>query len=123
MKNTPWSVTVTHALIIITASFWLIFALVSGLGILPGVLSAGPIKWFISALSLGTSAALILLLRYLVRRTKWAYYATLVLIGVIGVLSITDEVGAFDLFTLIISLAAFLLLILNRNWYLGDEKP
>jgi len=122
MEKPPWSVTAAHTLVAINGSVWLVFALISGLGWLPGLLSTGPIRWLIAALSLGASAVLFILAYYLARRKKWAFYLALVSLGLLGVLSITDEVGALDLFTFLISLAGFLLFVVNREWYLGNEK-
>lgn len=46
----------------------------------------------------------------------WVIYA------VIAVLSITDQVGLPDLLTLVLSLAALVLVVKDRAWYLQENR-
>lgn len=117
MSGKSWSVNAAHSLIILNALFWFIFFVISALGLLPGVLSTSPLRWVMAVLSLGTSLVLGILVTFLVRQKKWAYSLALILLGLIGILSITDEVGALDIFTSLISLGAILLLLKDHAWY------
>jgi len=56
---------------------------------------------------------------FLARRVKAAYYIGLLTMVLMSILSITDEVGLFDWFVLIISLAGFVLMIISRKWCLS----
>ena len=118
MRDSPRSTTAAHSLILINALFWLLFALFAALGVLPGNLSVGPLRWVLAILALGTSATLGFLVFLLNRRKKAAFYIVLGELTLIGTLSITDEVGFLDLFVLIVSFAAIVLIFMNRSWYL-----
>lgn len=119
MRDVPRSAIAAQVLILINAAFWLGFALIAALGGLPGGLSSGPARWIFALLATGASATLGLLVFLLHRRKKGAFYLLLVILVILGTLSITDEVGIYDLFTLIVSLAAIVLLLINRSWYLS----
>jgi hypothetical protein len=123
MEGKSWSITAAHGLIILNATFWLIFSVVSALGLLPGVLSSGPLRWVMAVLSLGTAFVFGVLVILLIRRKKWAYYLILILLGLIAILSIMDEVGVLDIFTSLISLGAILLLIKDHAWYQNPTSP
>ena len=123
MRKIPWSAAAAQLLIILNALFWLGFAVVAALGLLPGSLSTGLFRWVMAALSLGASLVLGILVFCLIRRVKWAYTITVILLILLAVLSITDEVGVLDLFSLMISLAGFILLLINRDWYLDLISP
>ena len=115
--------TAAHGLIILNALFWFIFFVISALGMLPGVLSTGPLRWVMAVLSLAAALVLGVLVTFLIRKKKWAYTLILILLGSIAVLSIMDEVGALDIFTSLISLGAILLLIKNYAWYQTSSTP
>ncbi len=118
MKNLPGRVKVTHAFILLNAVFWLGFAVItlqirydSGAG-----LSAMTWIWAgLAALSALALAGAAFLLR---RRSKLAYYFALLMLGALALLSVTDQVGLLDIFSLFISLVPFILLLWDRKWYL-----
>ena len=120
MRDTSRLASTAHVLIITNAAFWLSFALLAALGGLPAGLSIGPAKWVMAILALGAALTLGFLVFFLNKRKKAAFYIVLGVLALIGTLSITDEVGVFDLFTLIISFAAIVLLLVNRSWYLSS---
>ena len=117
MRYTSRSAAAAHVLILINAAFWLSFALFAARGGLPADLSIGPAKWVMTVLALGAALTLGFLVFFLNKRKKAAFFIVLGVLALIGTLSITDEVGVFDLFILIISFAAIVLLVMNRSWY------
>lgn len=84
--------------------------------------SAGNLgKWLLAGLALGTAVCLGGLVYYLARRRRIAFYTATILLGIILVLSITDQVGLWDILTMLSVLAALVLLIKDRKWYLGGQ--
>lgn len=121
LAETPRSILIAHALILVNGVFWLLFAIVAAAGRLPGILAASPMKWIMAILALSVSVVLGILALLLQKRKKFAFYSIVLALPIIAVLSITDEVGVLDILTLAISLAAFILIISNRSWYLQTE--
>jgi hypothetical protein len=127
-QDTPRSAVAAQALILINAIFWLAFSIFATLGLLPGTLSTGAVRWVMAILSLGAAGFLGGLAFYLKRRVKAAYFIGLLSFVLMSILSITDQVGLFDWLILIISLATFVLLLISRKWYLdsagdGPDTP
>ena len=56
---------------------------------------------------------------YLRRQKKAAFYLDLAFLVLTSTLSITDEVRIYDLFSLIISLAGIVCLLISRSLYLN----
>lgn len=79
------------------------------------------LKWIMVLLAIGSAVILAALAHFLNRRNRLAYYASLVFLAVIAVLSITDEFGWLDLVSLLISLVPLGLLVKDRRWYLADS--
>lgn len=117
----PRSAIAAQVLILVNAAFWLIFTVVAALGILPGALSAGLARWVMAGLALGTALVLSFLCFMLNKQKKWAYYASILVLLIIAVLSITDEAGLFDWLILIISLTAIVLMMVERSWFLTRQ--
>ena len=118
MKTRPPTVTAALLLMALTAAFWFGFAVLTACGVIRSI-PAGWVRWIMAALALGTSAVLAGLAVLLRRRYRPAYYAAALLLAIIAVLSITDDFGLWDLFSLLICLAALALLLKDRAWYLG----
>ena len=124
MNRTPISVSATLLLIALNASFWLVFALIAALGLIPSFRAANAARWIMAILALGASACLADLAIFLRRRSRIAFYAGGLILAAIAVLSITDQVGLLDLLTLVISLVALGLMLKDRGWYLqGSGAP
>ena len=119
MENPPRSVIAVLALILLIAGFWLVFAMIAALGLLPGLLTTGPGRWVMAGLAIGAALVLGILFFLLRMQKKWAFYASLLVLTVISVLSISDQVGLLDWISLIVSLAAIGMLLISRSWYLG----
>jgi GNAT superfamily N-acetyltransferase len=117
LKRRPNSVTFTFGLILLTAAFWLGFAVFVAMGAIPSI-PVGVIRWGMAILATGVAVVLAGLTYLLWRRVRLAYYGTVALLTIVVVLSITDQVGLPDLLTLLVSLAALVLLLKERAWYL-----
>jgi hypothetical protein len=118
MKDTPKSVPVTTVFIILNAIFWLAYTVITAFG---GThLTTVPIivKWTIILLAFGSSAILTGIAIFIRRQNRFAFFFGLLMLTIIAVLSITDEFGWLDFFSLLISLIPLALLLKDRNWYL-----
>jgi hypothetical protein len=121
MNRPPKSVFITFSLIIIDAVFWLAYAFIMALGGIRSIAVSSVAKWVMTILALGSSTALLGTTFFLWRRNQFAYYFGLVILVIIAVLSITDEFGLLDLFSLLISLIPLVLMVKDRAWYLPPQ--
>ena len=111
----PTSVSVTLALLLLNAAIWLLFALLGAIGWIP---VSGVMRWAMVVLALGSCAVLAGMAFFLWKRSRPAFYLSTASLAAVAVLSIADQFGLPDLFTLLISLAALVLLLKDRAWYL-----
>lgn len=118
MNRKPVSVSIALILVLVNAAFWLIFGFMFAFR--PTSMPEG-LKWIMVLLAISSSVILAVLARFLNRRNRLAYYASLTFLAVIAVLSITDEFGWLDLVSLLISLVPLGLLLKDRRWYLSDR--
>ncbi len=118
MTRRPVSVTITFILLLCSASFWIGFGMSIALGLHPAIPDNEILRWAMVILAIITGVALAGSVFLLARHSKIAYYFVVVLLGLIAVLSITDEVGTLDVVVLLVTLVTFLLLIINKRWFL-----
>ena len=104
MNRPPKSVSTTLILIILNAAFWLIYAFIMAFGGIPSIAVSGMVKWVMTILAIGSSAALAGIAIFLRKRNRFAFYFGLIILATLAILSITDEFGLLDLFSLLISL-------------------
>jgi hypothetical protein len=126
MAKRPVSVNVTLLLILLNALFWTVFGIIVLLGVHPGIPDQAIIRWAMAVLSIGCSIVEIVLLFFLVRRSKIAYYLSVVLFATLSVLTITDDFGISDLLYLLPTTAALVLLVIRRRWFMQlppDQQP
>jgi hypothetical protein len=125
MNRPPASVSAALMLIILDAAFWLVFAILVALEAMGSTPATGAMKWVMVILALISSVALAGIAILLRKRVRFAFYFGLTLLALIAVLSITDQVGLLDLFTLLLNLGAFGLMVKDRTWYLrsGNSAP
>jgi len=125
MNRPPVSVLVTLILILLNAAFWLGFAILVAAGAIGSIPSASVIQWVMAILALVSAVALAGIAFFLRRRNRFAFYFGLALLALIAVLSIADQVGLLDLFTLLVNLVALGLMVRDRGWYLqwGRNVP
>ena len=119
MKHIPKTVLAAVLLLSLNAIFWLGFAVIAALGGIPGYDGSGIEKWLLVGLALGTALCLALLAFFLWRRNRFAYISGVVLLGGILVLSLTDQLGVWDILAMASVLTALILMIRDRNWYLS----
>ena len=79
------------------------------------------VRWLFIILALGSSLILIGIAIFLKRRNRPAFYLGLLTLVAIAVLSVTDEFGFLDLFSLLISLTPLVLMLKDRDWYLKTQ--
>ena len=118
MKNLTKSVSITITLITLNAVFWFIYAVIMFFGDSRSTIMPNAVSWVFSILALGSSVILIGLAIFLKRRKRFAFYLGLPTLAIIAVLSVTDEFGLLDLFSLFISLTPLVLMLKDRDWYL-----
>ena len=117
MKRSPKSVTPTLILIFLNAAFWLGYAIITILTNHDAATVSYVARWIFSFLALGTAAVLVVLFILLRKRVRFAYYAALVVLALLAVLSLTDQVGWPDLVSLLLSITPFVLLLKDHLYY------
>jgi hypothetical protein len=118
MFQRPKTVTAALILILVSAAFWLTWAVITALGGIHSLTGMGTARWVMSVLALGCAVCLAGLAYFLSRRSRLAYILGVGLLALLAVLSITDQVGLIDLFSLLVILIPLVLLIKDRRWYL-----
>jgi len=122
MNRQPITVTITIILILISAAFWLFYAVYVAIAGVPSFPNAGAGRWIMAGLSFCVSVFLIGMVILLKRHNRLFFMAGIIFLGIIATLSITDQIGWIDLAVLLVNLAALLLLIKDRTWYLQTNR-
>ena len=104
-------------LLFMNAAVWLLFGLISLVRIATGESAATSTLLVVAVLMFGNVAAL-LIAGIVVRKPqkRWFWLVTAVLLINI-ILTFTDQVGIFDLLTLLLDLLILSLIIANRAWF------
>jgi len=76
----------------------------------------------IGVLTVGNAFVFLLLAWGVWKRVSWVYYPGLVYLAVNVVLSLTDEIGIYDLISLVVSLVAFIFFYKIKAVILTDKK-
>lgn len=118
MKNFPKTVTATLILILLNAAFWLGYAIITILTNNDPATASYVARWIFAFLALGTAAVLMTLFFLLRQRVRFACNVALIVLALLAVLSVTDQVGWWDIFSLLLSLIPFVLMLKDRKWYL-----
>jgi accessory gene regulator protein AgrB len=118
MDTPPKTVLITLFLILLMAAVWLIFALTAAFGGISAFTVSESLRWVMAAPALGCSIALVITAIFLKKRNRLAFYFGLVMLMMVAVLSITDQIGWLDIFSLLISLVPLVLMLKDRKWYL-----
>ena len=117
MKQSPKTVSATLILILLNAAFWFVYAIITILTNNDAATVSHVARWIFSFLALGTAAVLVVLFFLLRKRVRFAYYIALVVLALLAVLSLTDQVGWLDVFSLLLSLIPFVLLVKDNLYY------
>lgn len=123
MTKTPVTVSVARYLILADVLVWLVFAAVVASGRHPAIPPGPLIRWGYAGLGLVTCLALFGGYAWLSRGGGLVYYPMVSLLGLISVGTLLDQVGVVDLLVLAVNLAALLLLIKDRDFYLQRKSP
>jgi hypothetical protein len=121
MPRLPKTIKITLILIALNAVFWLGYAASAVRGALDPADSVSLMVWIMAGLAFISAVALAVVAVLLRRRARIGYYLGLPLLALIAVLSVTDQVGLLDLFSLAISLTPLILMVVDRRWYLGAK--
>ena len=109
-------------LIYLNIVFWFGFSLITAFGFHPGI-PEGPIyRWVMTSLAFLAGLGILGTFLLMNRGVKAAFYLLQAGILLIAVMSITDEVGFYDLLVLAINLVIFILLIKDRKIYIRQES-
>jgi hypothetical protein len=103
--------TAQRVLFSLVAAFWLIAGALATLGVLDFGLRSG--ARVLGLLMLGNAAALALGGWLSVRGYRLVDYASLAVVAVNALLSVTDEIGALDIASLLVNAGLFALLVIN----------
>ena len=106
-----------QTLLFVNAAVWLLFGLISLVRMATGESAATSTLLVVAVLMFGNVAAL-LIAGIVVRKPqkRWFWLVTAVLLINI-ILTFTDQVGIFDLLTLLLDLLILSLIIANRAWF------
>jgi hypothetical protein len=112
-ENDPSQVKIAQILFYLIGGIWLVLAAITFIN--RGGMQSG--YWLIALLMVGNGAALIMIGLGLRKYRRLFFRLGLALVAVNILLTFTDQFGLWDLLTLIIDLALFNVLILNRRHF------
>ena len=118
MDKPPTSVSAARLLVLLNAIVWLAFSTIIAIGAHPAMPDSALLRWVMAILGLLTSAALLVLYAFLGRRSRLAFFAALVALGCLAVLTLADQVGCVDVAVLALTLAPMACLIGGRGWFM-----
>jgi lysylphosphatidylglycerol synthetase-like protein (DUF2156 family) len=117
MKRRPISVTASMLLVLLNALDWLVFAVIVGLDLHPGLPDSYVLRWIMGILAFGCATVMIARVVLLENRVRIAYSATLGLLALLAVLTVADDVGWADGLYLVLVMTPLMLLIKDQSWY------
>jgi chromate transport protein ChrA len=118
MTKRPLTFTITLVVIILNALIWLLLGIIIAVDALPGIPDLAQMKGILASISISIAVILLGLTFFLFKRSRTAFYLTLLFFGITSLLTIFDDVGLPDVVFLIISLIPIFLLLKDRAWYL-----
>jgi chromate transport protein ChrA len=118
MAKRPLTFTITLVVIILNALIWLLLGIIIAVDALPGIPDLAQMKGILASISISIAVILLGLTFFLFKRSRTAFYLTLLFFGITCLLTIFDDVGLPDVVFLIISLIPIFLLLKDRAWYL-----
>ena len=118
MRQSPASVRVVLLLLALDAMLWFAFGVAAACGAIASIAQPAHLRWGMAGLACACAAALAGLAILLGRRSRVAFFLTVILLAIITVLSVTDQIGLADLVALAVSVVPLGLLLKDRAWYL-----
>jgi len=121
MKELPISVRITQVLLLIEALMWLVFGVIILLGLHPELPEGGLYRWGIGGISILAAVVLVVLARLLRKRVRPAWYLTMLALFATFLVILFDNVGWVDLAVMAAVFLPMILLLIDRDWYLGRK--
>lgn len=121
MKELPISVRITQVLLLIEALMWLVFGVIILLGLHPALPEGGLYRWGIGGISILAAVVLVVLARLLRKRVRPAWYLTMLALFATFLVILFDNVGWVDLAVMAAVFLPMILLLIDRDWYLGRK--
>lgn len=121
MNKRPRSVTVCWAFILLNIFVWSMFGLIVGFAMHPALPDIPLFRETMAGLSFAIVVALIMLLVFLTRRSRAAFYLALIFFCAISLMTFFDDMGPVDFTVLAINIIPIALLIKDREWYLKPQ--
>jgi hypothetical protein len=112
-----WAVRAAQILFYINAAVWLALGVFTLARLENGATGQSISMWVVGILVLGNAAAMLLAGIVIGWPRKLFYLFALAVLGVNIVLTFTDQVGIWDILTLLVDLTLLGLLIVGRGWY------
>jgi lysylphosphatidylglycerol synthetase-like protein (DUF2156 family) len=113
---------ITLAFILINVLIWLAFGGIVVTNARPALSVPPLIKGIFAFLSFVMALLLAVLLVFLGRRSRTAYFLSLLLFVAMILITFFDDVGWVDIFFLLVNVIPFILLIKDRKWYLAKDS-
>ena len=111
------TVLITQWLFFLNACIWLVFA-VNGILRLANSSNIPLIAiWVVTILMFGNAGAMLLTGLWLGQQSRWAYYLALVILFINILLTFTDQVGFYDILTVLLDFIIVGLLFFDRKNY------
>ena len=114
----PRTVLIAQSLFGLNAAIWLTFGILGIFRLVRGGSTPTITLWVITVLMFGNVGAMLLAGLWLGKRSKWAFFFALAVLGVNLLLTFTDQVGFFDILTALINLGLLGLLLYDRKNFL-----
>jgi hypothetical protein len=118
LHKPPRSVAVAHALILLGALIWFLFAILLALNAHAAFPNDPLIRSVMAVLSAAAGFVTLVLLYLLRQRSRLAYFGMLVALAAAALALFFDDVGLVDLLFLAITIIPIGLLVRDRAWYL-----
>lgn len=118
----PFSVKLTQIIILVIGILWIGFSLFIALGLHPIYSRMGGFQWIMAGMSV--VPGLVLLVLWFLLRKRWnpAWYMTVIALGLMTIANIFDQIGWVDVLVMLVSAVPFVLLIIDRKWYLKPKN-
>jgi hypothetical protein len=117
----PRSVSLCLGLIVLSALTWLSLGVLITFRLHPAILQSQAVRAGVASGAIAAAGTLAGLAILLTKRIAHAYYLSLAVLGMSALAVVFDDFGWADLIAVIINVAAMLLLIKDRSWYLGSR--
>jgi lysylphosphatidylglycerol synthetase-like protein (DUF2156 family) len=117
MKARPLSVKIALIYVLACSIIWLAFGIIAGSGSHPKLPDNEIYRWVLSILSVLIGIFLLLMVYYLKKPNKIAWYLSVIFFISGTLVFIFDDIGWIDLLVMFIHLIPLVLLIKDRKWY------